>query len=139
ALPTVSVVCAPQDMFSARRGLYLNSTSRGDNWERPASIEWIAADRGPGFQIDCGLQIQGNYNRIPEKSPKHSFRVLFKDQYGPGKLKFPVFPDSTVTSFNTLILRAGYNNTWVHWETSQFSRAHLSRDGWMKDSFRAMG
>jgi CotH kinase protein/Chitobiase/beta-hexosaminidase C-terminal domain len=139
SLPTLSVVCAPRDLFSARRGIYLNSLERGENWERACSIEWIATNGAPGFQIDCGLQMQGNYNRIPEKSPKHSFRLVFKDQYGPAKLKFPLFPDSPVTTFNTLVLRAGFNNTWVHWDEVQSDRAQPNRDGWMKDSFRAMG
>lgn len=139
SLPTLSVVCPPQDLFGARRGIYLNSTQRGADWERACSIEWIAADSGPGFQVDCGLQMQGNQVRIPEKSPKHSFRLVFKDQYGPGKLKFPLFPDSPVKSFNTLILRGGYNNTWLHWDAPQRDRAQPNRDGWLKDSFRAMG
>lgn len=139
SLPALSVVCPPADLFGARRGIYVNSLKRGENWERASSIEWIAPDGTPGFQVDCGLQIQGNYNRIPEKTPKHSFRVVFKEEYGPGKLKFPLFPDSPVKSFNTLILRAGYNNTWAHWEDVQHNRADPSRDGWMKDSFRAMG
>ncbi|MEO7413866.1 MAG: chitobiase/beta-hexosaminidase C-terminal domain-containing protein, partial [Opitutaceae bacterium] len=138
SLPTVSVVCAPQDLFG-RRGIYLHSTERGDEWERACSVEWIVPDGAPGFQIDCGLQIQGNFNRIPEKSPKHSFRLMFKERYGPGKLKFPLFPASPVKSFNTLLLRAGYNNTWVHWDAPQYNRAQPNRDGWMKDSFRAMG
>lgn len=138
SLPTLSVICGPQDLFG-RRGIYVNSTQRGDGWERAASVEWIAADGTAGFQADCGLQIQGNQNRVPEKSPKHSFRLVFKDQYGPSKLKFPLFPDSTVKSFNTLILRAGFNNTWLHWDAAQRGRAQLNRDGWLKDSFRAMG
>jgi hypothetical protein len=138
ALPTVSMVCAPPDLFG-RRGIYLNSTERGDDWERGCSIEWITADGKAGFQVDCGVQIQGNQNRVPEKSPKHSFRLVFKDQYGPGKLKFPLFPDSPVESFNTLILRGGYNNTWLHSQPAQRERAQTNRDGWLKDSFRAMG
>lgn len=139
SLPTLSVVCQPEDLFNGRRGIYLNSLERGERWERACSIEWITANGTAGFQADCGIQIQGNYNRIPEKSPKHSFRLVFKDQYGPAKLKFPLFPDSPVTTFNTLILRAGFNNTWVHWDAVQYSRGHPTRDGWMKDSFREMG
>ena len=60
--------------------------------------------------------------------PKHSFRVLFKDRYGAGKLRFPVFPDSTITNFDTLTLRAGFNNTW-HWQVAeQRERAQLIHD-----------
>ena len=139
ALPSLSIVCSRGDLFSARTGLYLNSMQRGENWERPCSVELILPEGGNGFQIDCGIRIQGNYNRIPMKSPKHSFRLLFKEKYGASKLHYPVFPDSPVRKFDTLVLRADYNNSWIHWEGSAQARAQRTRDAWMKDSHRAMG
>ena len=63
-------------------------------------MELIRPDGGTGFQIDCGIRIQGNYNRIPEKSPKHAFRLLFKERYGASKLHYQIFPDSPVTKFD---------------------------------------
>jgi hypothetical protein len=139
ALPVVSIVFRQPDFFAVRSGIYLNSLQRGESWERPCSVEFIPIDGGPGFQLDCGIRIQGNYNRIPEKSPKHSFRLLFKEKYGASKLHYPVFPDSPVKKFDTLILRADYNNSWIHWDRSGQVRAQRTRDAWMKDSQRAMG
>jgi CotH kinase protein/Chitobiase/beta-hexosaminidase C-terminal domain len=139
SLPILSVVCRKEDLFDRRTGLYVNSLQRGETWERPCSVELILADGSPGFQIDCGLRIQGNYNRIPVKSPKHSFRLLFKEKYGASKLHYPLFPDSPVTKFDTLVLRADYNNSWIHWEPTGRARAQRTRDAWMKDSHRAMG
>lgn len=139
ALPTLSVVCPRSDLFSQRTGIYVNSLERGDQWERACSVEWLPPDGGAGFAINGGIQMQGNYNRLPDKSPKHSFRLLFKERYGPSKLRFPIFPGSPVTNFNTLVLRAGYNNTWIHWDERANGRADLARDAWMKDTQRAMG
>ncbi len=139
SLPTLSIVFRQSDLFGSKNGIYLNSLQRGEAWERPCSLEFIPADGSPGFQIDCGIRIQGNYNRIPVKSPKHSFRVLFKEKYGASKLRYPMFPDSTVEKFDTLVLRADYNNSWIHWESSGRTRAQRIRDAWMKDSQRAMG
>ena len=82
SLPSLSVVCRKEDLFDRRTGVYVNSLQRGETWERPCSVELILPDGSPGFQSDCGLRIQGNYNRIPVKSPKHSFRLLFKEKYG---------------------------------------------------------
>ncbi|HWN93507.1 MAG TPA: CotH kinase family protein, partial [Methylomirabilota bacterium] len=78
-------------------------------------------------------------NRVPNRSPKHSFRLLFKEQYGATKLKYQVFADSTVKKFDTLVLRADYNNSWIHWDPQARPRAQRTRDAWMKDSHRAMG
>jgi len=139
SLPVVSIVCKRDDMFGARRGLYLHSTQRGEQWERPCSAEMILPDGSTAFQIDCGIRIQGNYNRIPEKSPKHSFRLVFKEKYGPAKLHCQMFPDSPLKKFDTLVLRADYNNSWIHWDPDQRVRAQRTRDAWMKDSHRAMG
>jgi len=139
SLPVVSLVCHRNDLFGARTGLYLHSLERGEAWERACSAEMILPDGGTAFQVDCGLRMQGNYNRIPGKSPKHSFRLLFKEKYGPSKLHYQVFPDSPVKKFDTLVLRADYNNSWVHWDGSTRPRAQRTRDAWMKDSHRAMG
>jgi len=139
SLPALSIVFRQGDLFSPRTGIYLNSLQRSETWERPCSVEFIPADGSSGFQIDCGIRIQGNYNRIPVKSPKHSFRLFFKEKYGASKLHYPMFPDSTVEKFDTLVLRADYNNSWIHWEPSGRARAQRTRDAWMKDSQRAMG
>jgi hypothetical protein len=139
ALPVLSLVFRQEDIFGARTGIYMHSMQRGERWERPCSAELIPADGSPGFQIDCGIRIQGNYNRIPEKSPKHSFRLFFKEKYGASKLRYPLFPDSTVKKFDTLVLRADYNNSWLHWNASGQLRGQRIRDAWMKDSHRAMG
>jgi hypothetical protein len=139
ALPSLSIVCRRSDLFGARSGVYVNSLRRGPAWERTCSVEFMLPDGGKGFQIDCGIRIQGNYNRIPEKTPKHAFRLLFKRAYGNAKLHYRVFPDSPVEKFDTLVLRADYNNSWVHWEPSGRARAQRTRDAWMKDTQRAMG
>ncbi|HMJ88449.1 MAG TPA: CotH kinase family protein [Candidatus Acidoferrum sp.] len=138
SLPIVSMVCCREDMFGPR-GLYLNSMERGSEWERRCSVEMILTNGESAFQIDCGMRVQGNMNRVPARSPKHAFRLLFKASYGPGKLHYQVFPDSPVTRFDTLVLRADYNNSWIHWDPEQAARGQRIRDAWMKDSARAMG
>lgn len=139
ALPLLSVVCPRSDLFGARNGIYIHPLQRGDAWERACSVELIPSDATPGFQVDAGIQVQGNYNRIPEKSPKHSLRLLFKKKYGPTKLAYQVFPESPVKKFDTLVLRADYNNSWIHWDAGVRARGQRTRDAWLKDSHRAMG
>src|SRR5262245_29634080 len=138
SLPLLSIACAPADLFGPR-GLYLHTTQRGEEWEKGCSAELILPDGATAFQIDCGIRIQGGMNRIPNRSPKHSFRLVFKEQYGASKLRYAMFPDSPVKKFDTLVLRADYNNSWVHWDAAARPRAQRTRDAWMKDTHRAMG
>jgi hypothetical protein len=139
ALPTVSLSLPVEDLFGRENGMYLHSVERGEKWERPCSLEMILPDGTTAFQITCGLRIQGNFNRIPQKSPKHSFRLIFRENYGTSKLHYPIFPDSMVRKFDTLILRSDYNNSWTHWDARARPRAQRTRDAWFKDTHRAMG
>src|SRR5690606_33766357 len=55
---------------------------------------------------NAGLRIQGGVGRWP-RFPKHAFRLFFKGTYGDTKLRYPVFPDSQLAEFDTLVLRTG--------------------------------
>lgn len=140
ALPIVSLVARRDDLFDNTTGIYPKSQARGPSWERPASVEFLGA---PGdeesVQSNCGVQMQGNSVRDPVKTAKHSFRLVFKGDYGASKLRHRVFPDSPVEEFDTLILRADFNNSWMHWNGAQRPRGQRIRDAWMKDTQRAMG
>lgn len=139
ALPVLSIVTRPQDMFSNANGIYPKSQARGPAWERPASAEFIYADPDDSVQVNCGVQMQGNSVRDPVKTGKHAFRLLFKRDYGPPKLRHRVFPESPVDEFDTLTVRADFNNSWMHWNGEQRPRGQRVRDAWMKSSQRAMG
>ena len=139
SIATMSLVMAPEDLFEAKRGIYANPKESGADWERPASVALIFPDGREGFHINCGVRIQGGWNRRPEESPKHSFRLVFRKKYGPGKLRFPLFGDGGVREFDTLILRGGCNNTWLHWSGEERRRGDFIRDQWMRDTLRAMG
>jgi hypothetical protein len=138
ALPIISIAIRPYDLWDVNNGIYTHPTSRGPAWERLCSIEFMAPD-GKDFQENAGLQIQGNAAREPQKQPKHPLRVVFKGDYGASKLEFKMFPDSPLETFDTLVLRADFNNSWLHWAPLQRTRAQRIRDAFMKDSMRAMG
>jgi len=139
ALPILSVVTAPADMFDNAAGIYPKSMNRGPAWERPASAELILPSGETAFQVNCGIQCQGNSARNPQKLPKHAFRLVFKGDYGSSKLHYKVFPDSPVEEFDTLVLRADFNFSWLHWSGTQRPRGQRTRDAFVKDSLRAMG
>ncbi|MBI9018454.1 MAG: lamin tail domain-containing protein [Phycisphaerae bacterium] len=146
SLPTISLVTDVNNLFDLETGIYIHAVEPAGNiygdvpadWERPTSVELIFPDGQVGFQVDAGLRMQGSASRRP-MNPKHSFRLLFKDEYGPGRLKFPLFGDNAARSFNTLALRGGFNDAFTIWASSQSSKATFLSDQFARDSQLAMG
>ena len=130
SLPSISIVTDLYNLFDSNTGIYSNPTQEGVAWERPAFVELITTDDSDIFQIDCGLRIQGGAFRRFDLTRKKSFRLLFKRQYGSGKLDFPLFdydPDAT-ESFDTITLRAGANDGY------SWSNAYLAEQ-YIRDEF----
>lgn len=94
ALPIVSLAIEDNDTL-------------GNGPENRTSIEWILADGTKGFQVDAGVTRYGN-----ESFTKESFRIYFRNEYGPGRLNYPLFKGfengmPPVTRFDSLELRNG--------------------------------
>lgn len=142
AIPTVSIVTDIDNLFDPLKGIYQRSDYHGNAWERPASVELIYPDGTQGFQENVGLRIHGGHTRSPSGSPKHSFRLRFRSEYGAGALQYDWFGGSSVDEFDTIVLRAGGNQSWIHTNTfmgDNRGRAQYVRDQWGKDTLLAMG
>ena len=131
SIPTLSIVMNNNDLFGGG-GIYQNSTQRGDAWERPGSVELFFPDEydgyrgGDGFSINAGIEINGGASR-GHHNPKHSFRINFKEPFGPTKLDYPVFESSDVERFDTLMVRTGHNQGWFTGNaSSQYLRERYS-------------
>ena len=138
AIPSLSIVMSNDDLFDSRNGIYSNPSGRGDRWERPASIELLHPDGTKGFQIDGGIQIMGGTSRTLSFTPKLSFRLVFKREYGPGWLEYPFFGDGGATRFNTLPLRTNVRDSWIA-EIGGFGRGLYIGDQWAKQAQLEMG
>lgn len=109
-LPTLSLVTDPENLWDERSGIYTegvfpnhpNYMQRGQDWERPVSVEFFEADRSPGFSLDAGIRIHGGTTR---EFPKKSFILYFRDQYGRTPLKYPLFPERSGAHFKSLVVR----------------------------------
>jgi hypothetical protein len=136
-LPTLNIVTNPGYLFSESTqpdtgGIYIytgnvpkdanalpypvTDGTLGAEWERPTSVEYFDPKDSSGFQINCGLRLHGGNSRVSYNSPKHGFTLAFKGAtYGASKLNFDLFDEKkAVNTFNTLVLRAGYNFSWIH-------------------------
>lgn len=150
SLPIVSLVTDKNHLFSyeedeLKGGIYIftgaptSPVKPGKGWERPASFEFILPDDGESLQADCGLQLHGGHSRLPEKCPKHSFRLDFQPEFGLSKLYYPLFGTDGAPEINSFFLRAGFGHTWLHQTEAERAKAIYTRDRWAKETQLKMG
>ena len=141
-LPILSIVTDKDNLFShendeERGGIYIfTGPPVGDNtghgWTRPASVELIGGPQQHDLSTSCGLRLHGGHGRLAEKNPKHSFRLVFKEKYGPKTLKYPLFGEEEPSKFDQLVIRCHFGNAWQHWRWDNNSKAQYTRDVWAR-------
>jgi hypothetical protein len=142
ALPILSLVMDPDDLWGAERGIYVHTMEIGIEWERPGSVELFQPDGTTEFRVDSGVRLHGGFGRRPEGTAKHSFRLVFKGEYGPTKLQYPWFGEDEVSEFDTIVLRANYNYSWARGNRGgeQTGRDYaVVTDAWASAAQREMG
>ncbi len=148
-LPVLSIVTDKDYLFShecdsVRGGIYIFTgppvgDPTGHGWTRPASVELFGGQQQHDLSTDCGLRLHGGHGRLAEKNPKHSFRLVFKKQYGPSTLNYPIFGSDEPSQFNQLVVRCHFGNSWQHWMDSGRQKAQYTRDVWARRMLRKMG
>jgi hypothetical protein len=136
SIPSISIVTDRQSFHN----LYTSPRRRGKAWERPVSVELIDPEGDQaGFHIRAGLRIQGELGRS-EFMPKHGLRLFFREEYGAGRLEYPLFPDSSVEEFDTLVLRSGVNRSYAGYPKRQdeIRQTTYTRDEWLRASQLAL-
>jgi hypothetical protein len=139
SIPTISLVTNHEHLWDERDGIYVHSTQRGSQWERPVSIELIKPDGSTGFQVDAGLRMWGTGWASHDASKKHAFQLKFKPSYGPSKLEYPLFPDAPVERFDDIILRAQGSRSWFDFRRPDINQSQYIRDAYARDTARDMG
>jgi hypothetical protein len=133
-LPSISLVIEPDEMFGSR-GIYANPNSRGSNWERAISFEWIDPTNNQSFRENAGIRIQGGAFRRFDLTLKKSFRLIFRERYGARRLDRSIFGSDAAPEADSIVLRANGNDGWK-WGGSS---ALYIRDAFAMESMRAMG
>ncbi len=148
-LPILSIVSDKDHFFShendpERGGIYIFTgppvgDATGHGWTRPASIELMGGPQQHDLSVTCGIRLHGGHGRLAEKNPKHSFRLVFKKEYGPATLKYPIFGEDEPAQFDQLVLRCHFGNSWQHWMEGNREKAQYSRDVWARRMQRKLG
>jgi hypothetical protein len=137
SIPSISISTDLKNLFDPDSGIYMNASSDGVEWERPCSVELLNPDSSEGFQINAGIRIRGGWSRHPE-NPKHAFRLFFRDIYGKGKLKYPLFGNEGVDEFDKMDLRTSQNYSWSYGgHMGEYNI--MNRDVFSRDLQREMG
>ncbi|MGE5294145.1 MAG: lamin tail domain-containing protein [Solirubrobacterales bacterium] len=136
-LRTMSIVMPLDDLFGNQRGIYSNAVNRGDEWERPTSVEIINPDGSTAYVGSCGIRIHSYSWRTHDRTKKHSFRLEFRKEYGPTKMEYKLFPESPVDRFDSIVLRAQHGRSWAGQQYPD--QAQYIRDAFARDTARDMG
>ena len=148
-LPVLSLVSDKDNFFSHendpdRGGIYIFTgppvgDPTGHGWTRPASVELFGGPQQHDMSTTCGMRLHGGHGRLAEKNPKHSFRLVFKEKYGPKTLKYPLYGDGEPKKFDQLVLRCHFGNSWQHWDGGNRQKAQYTRDVWARRMQRRLG
>jgi hypothetical protein len=112
----------------------------GSTWERPVSAEYYDPTDSSNFQINCGIRLHGGNSRQTYNSPKHGFTLSFRGMYGASKLNFNLFDEKKATDqLDDLILRAGYNYTWIKPQNKSAKYSQYIIDPFSKKTLVDMG
>jgi len=113
-IATISLVIDPANLFNASTGIYVNARKEGREWERATMMEMFSPTNSAyGFTVPAGVRIRGACSRAPSYR-KHSLRLFFRDEYGMGKLEYPLFENDDVSVFDRIDLRTSQNVAWVN-------------------------
>ena len=143
-IPSISITTHSNLLFGPAQGVYVR---REPFNQQQVNVELLLPDGGEGFNVQAGLEIVGGTSPNDQdnfwKVRKLSMRLIFRGEFGATKLRYRVFPDSPVDSFDTLILDAGLNYVWSYNGGSspddQRQRAQYVRDQFMSDLQNSMG
>ncbi len=109
-LPVVSLVTDPEYFWSSDSGIYVQNFK--PEWEYPVNIEFFENDGNNRsvFNERAGVSIKGqNSWELPQKM----LGIEFRNEYGKGKLDYPLFFDRDRIVFDDIILRAS-GSDWAY-------------------------
>ncbi len=90
-----------------------NYSNRGDEWERPISVELITANGTAGFKQNMGVRIMGGASR---NQAQKSLKLYAREEYGAKNLKYELIPENynsageLIAKYKTFVLRVGGND-----------------------------
>lgn len=147
-LPVVSMVVDPAYLYDPKTGIYTDGDGTNgaplenceyntvgpknytQEWERPADIEYFAANQTLAFNLTAGISIAGQCSRGHEKKP---FSVELDSKYGTKTLKYKLYADKTVNKIQDFKFRPGSRG----YQVSDTLAAALVKNGNLNIDYQA--
>ncbi len=112
SMPVVSISSSKENFFSAETGIYVygnynNYSQDGSDWERPGHIEFYETDGALAFQGEVGIRLHGG---TTVSRPRKSLRIYSRNPTGKVPFTHQLFPDKTISTFDTFLLRNSGND-----------------------------
>jgi hypothetical protein len=157
SIPSLMIVSDHNGLWNATTGIYPNSTSTGDAWDRAGSLELIDGSGHTEFAITAKIAMHGNASRDNVRTPKHSMHASFNSDYGPTKLSYDWFGGGITVHDGIVFRSCGFVDGWAgrYADNTIYTSAETGeqfrglryrpentcylRDVWVKESFRDMG
>ena len=120
-LPVVSIATDPENLWDEETGIYVEGPNADpevphyganywQDWEIPVHFDFLESDGSLAVSLDAGAKIYGGHTRwLPQKS----LRITARDQYGPDRIEYQLFPSEAISSFKSIILRNSGNDWWA--------------------------
>ena len=102
ALPIVTLVTEPDNLFDEQQGIYVYGPEQNyqdelpffganfwQDWERDIHFSFYEPSGELGIAMDAGIKIFGAWSRA---NNQRSLSIFARSRYGFGKLRIPVFP-----------------------------------------------
>jgi hypothetical protein len=150
-IPSVSIVLPQKDLWDPVTGIYVNShkdASADPFWERACSVEYLDPASATTFSADAGVRVFGGAASSPELNDKMGLRIVFRGEYGPGRLDTDMFErvGPAANRLNTIVLRSHWGSSFLRnpvltgWagETYPWEACYM-RDIYANESYRATG
>ena len=116
SLPIVSVVTAPENLYSDSIGIFIKGTTKKvgntDNWDmdwdRPVNFEYLNEEGVSLLSQEADISRSGGLSRTFTPC---TFKVTAKKKYeGMNTLNYPFFADKPFLKHKTLVVRGGGND-----------------------------
>ena len=130
ALPVISLVTDPKNLFDEETGIYAYGDSFDENypyfganfwedWERPIHISLYEVDGSFEIGFNAGVKIFGGWSR---GQAQRSFSFFARNKYGTSEIDYKLFPSLSYSKFQSFILR----NSGQDWLKTSVKDASLT-------------
>ena len=135
-IPVITLNADPKDLFDSSLGIYSKGPSAAEAFPYFGANFWqdvekavqfeIIDTNGQNYKANAGIKIFGGWSR---GNPQKSFSLFARKQYGTSEFEYPIFPKSSIESYESFILRNSGND----WDQT------MIRDGYVNSIIESIG